>query len=181
MKRDRFVSAFLLTFLVAAILIFVLAAFPPPVYTEAEVTAELAQIRAELPLAKAQWAVQDIASYDVTVTGGVPLACLLEVTLQVRDGNVVAFSERAMVGQPVTQPLPDESPCSYQTVLISEMFKRVEERLAQVDLAETYLIVEFDPVYGFVADYQTGCTDRQITDCGSHFTFSDFRPVVEGH
>lgn len=162
----------------AVVILFLLLPFTPR-YSTKEVTAELAQIRAELPLARARWASHQISSYDVGVVGGVPLACMLDVTLQVREGEVAAIIEQDVAGQRATRPFESNSVCSFSGLLIPMMFEQVEESLAQIDPAEMYLLVEFDPVYGFVTDFQIGCRSRQVSDCGSRFTFGDFRPVAE--
>jgi hypothetical protein len=134
-----------LVILLSAVILIISLPFVPR-YTRKQVTAELAQIRAELPLARARWSSHHLASYDLDVAGGVPLACMFDAT--------------------------------FHALLIPAMFEQMEESLAHIDPAEMYLLVKFDPVYGFVTDFQIGCRNRQLSDCRWGYEFEGFRPLM---
>jgi hypothetical protein len=177
MRRVRLLDGILIVGLV--IVTFVVLLTLVPHYTRKEVTAELAQIRAELPLARARWESHHVNSYDMDVTGSIPLACLFDVTLQVREGELATVIEEDRAGQLTTGSFEANALCPFQALLVTAMFQQVEESLVQIDPAEMYLLVEFDPVYGFVTDFQIGCRNRPVSDCGRRFTFKGFRPVAE--
>jgi hypothetical protein len=147
------------------------------------------KLRREIPAAKNHWQSYGIKDYDVDVKGFVPLICIIDATLSVRNNQLVAVMIRNPLEKaPVMEPLEpinwDVSFCSYKKLLVSEMFERVEQDLNRINVVEEALKVEFDPVYGFVKSYsfvtgyRHGIFNPVIADGNVWYEFSNFRPIT---
>jgi hypothetical protein len=149
------------------------------------------QIRRELPAAKARWEARRIASYTVTVRGGVPMSCFaLDAKLFVEQEKIVhaltrkrPFDETSPFVNPVTSV--EWRGCEYQKLTASAMFERVEQLLPTIDPAYEELMVSFDDTWGIVtryqrnAGYQHGLLSLGVGECCMGYEFSDFQPAKQ--
>ncbi len=152
----------------------------------------IAQIRRELPAAKARWQAQGITNYTVNVRGGVPLKCIaLDAALVVEQGQLT----RVLIRQ---NPFDHASPfvnsvdaeawggCAYGELLAPAMFERIEQILQTINPATDELIVSFDETSGIVTrftlntSYGIGLLRPAIGDCCMGYEFRDFQPMARG-
>ena len=146
-----------------------------------------AEMRAELPAARARWQAQGIESYDIQVKGFVPRGGLLEAVLSVRHNRLAAVAARQNPWDESSPWVPVESQnwdlpfCSYRQLTIPGLFAMVEQDLQTADFSAEALAVSFDPVYGFVTryDHRWGCRpgvfNPACSECCREYTFSHFR------
>jgi hypothetical protein len=121
-----------------------------------------ARLRRELPAARDRWEAGNLASYRVSIRGAIPLACLLDGELTVRDGRLaqVLMRENALV---TDAPLRAVEPakwinagCSFEELTVEAMFERVENNLNRAALFGAPLSVEFDAATGYITEYRYG-------------------------
>ena len=132
-------------------------------------------------VAKANWQTQAIQDYDITVRGFVPLACLYDASLTVKEGGL----SEVRVGDPPTKVLEKDAwgLCLYSQLTVDGMFEKVEESLSTTNPLEAELIVEFDSDIGFVTkyEYNYGYPRRFIGpvvgDCCVRYEFSNFSTI----
>jgi len=149
-----------------------------------------ASIRAELSAARERWRSQEITDYRIDVEGFVPLACVVNVTLSVREGELVGVEGRGMPGHDTegesVEPEDWDAPyCSYREMLVPEMYVRIERELDGIEWSRDTLEAEFDPQYGYVTEYRYDCCYRRgllnpaCADCDIWFSFSNFELVTD--
>lgn len=151
----------------------------------------IAQIRRELPAAKARWEAQGITSYTLTLRGG-SMSCLaLDAKLFIEQGQTVRVLTRQ---KPFDETLPFVIPataealrgCGFGEFTAPAMFKSVEQILQTIDPAYEELIVSFDDTSGIVtryqrnAGYQHGLLSPGVGECCLGYEFSDFQPDARG-
>lgn len=152
---------------------------------------QLNAIRAQLPAAKELWQSQGITDYVIDVEGSVPLTCLIDATLTVEQGELVAVMGRNPLDK--TSPLLPLEPadwdrpyCSYSQLLIPRMLERVERDLEETEFTAAALEVSFDPELGFVMEYaydtcyRRGLLNPMVSECHTWYTFSNLRPSGAG-
>jgi len=134
---------------------------------------------------------QGIVDYTIDVEGFAPLSCMINATLTVREGELVAVEQWGMPGNEALEGEWIESEywntpiCSYRELLISEMYTRIGRELARADWSLDRLRVSFDPEYGYVTEYRYECCYRRgilnprCSDCTIWFSFSNFEPVTD--
>lgn len=100
-----------------------------------------AWIRWQLPAARECWASSGVASCRVDVEGSVPMACLLDGELAVREGRVVGVRMRTNALIPGS-PLQDVDPsewgrpgCAYEDLTVDSMFDRLKADLSRAGLS----------------------------------------------
>jgi hypothetical protein len=147
------------------------------------------KLRREIPAAKNHWQSYGIKDYDIDVKGFVPLVCIIDATLSIRNDLLVAVMirnplEKASILELLEPTSWEASFCPYKKLLVPEMFERVEQDLDKINIAEEALKVEFDPVYGFVKSYsfvtgyRHGIFNPVIADGNVWYEFSNFRPIT---
>lgn len=149
----------------------------------------VARVRWELPRAKQRWQAQDISSYQVDVQGAVPLLCLLDGELTVRDHQIIQVRMRENALIPTTplhlvDPIQwDRNGCSFEDLTVENMFERVETSLEQVKFLGAPLSVKFDKELGYIAEYRFGRASRggifgyRLSDCCTWFEFSNLTVI----
>lgn len=152
---------------------------------------EVASIRVDLPIAREQWQSQEIVDYTIDVEGFVPLVCMVNATLTVREGALVAVEERGVLGGTAAgrisiEPENWDTPfCSYRELLVIEMYARIEQELNRTNWSQDKIEVRFDPEYGYVTEYKYDCCYRRgilnpaCSDCSIWFSFSNFESVTD--
>ena len=138
---------------------------------------ELNRIRAELKTAEGRWQSHQVVDYDIDMDGDAFSECFIYYTnhaaLHVRNNKLIT------VTVPSDRPINDTAgwlkACQYDDYLPPQMFRKIEESVNTHDPARSYLHVSFDPEYGFVASYQSGCYGE--SDCGVTLRFSNFQSV----
>lgn len=149
--------------------------------------AAAARIRRELPRARERWEASAPDSYQLHVRGAVPLNCLLDVELTVRDGRLseVRARENPLVPEsPLAQVGPEDwevQGCSFEDLTIERMFLRVDTGLRGIGLLGAPLVVKFDDDRGFITEYRFGRASRggifgyTLSECCTWFQFDNFR------
>lgn len=148
-----------------------------------------ARIRWELPAARERWMAQDIKSYRVDIKGAVPLSCLLDGELTVREGDLAAVRMRSNVFVPES-PLEIVDPedwlpwgCPFQDLTVEKMFERVETLLQNTGPLGGPLRVSFDGQLGYIREYHYGRASYRgllgaaISDCCSWFEFDNLEII----
>jgi len=154
-----------------------------------------ASIYADLLVARERWQSQEIAAYTIDAKGSVPLACLVNATLTVREGQLIAVEDHgglleALAGETAegvsVEPEGWDTPlCSYKDWLVPEMYAQIERELNRIDWSQDRLEVSFDPEYGYVTEYRYDCCYRRgilspvCSDCNVRFSFSNFEPMTD--
>jgi hypothetical protein len=139
-------------------------------------------IRRELPGARTRWHSSGITDYHLDVEGFIPLACIIDATLTVREGELAAVVSR---GVPVEAERWDDPFCPYSQFVIPSMVEEVERWLGDIDLSMNSLEVSFDPEFGYVTHYgHRSCYRRGILNpvCSENyvwFTFTSFQPITD--
>ena len=139
-------------------------------------------IRRELLGARTRWHSRGITDYRFDVEGFVPLACIIDATLTVREGKLAAVVSR---GVPVEADRWNDPFCPYSQFVIPSMLEEIERRLGDIDLSMDSLEVSFDPELGYVTRYEhTSCYRRGVLNpfCSENhvrFTFTDFQPITD--
>jgi hypothetical protein len=151
----------------------------------------VASIREDLAAAEERWQSRGVVGYTIEVEGFVPLVCMINATLTVREGELVAVEQRGVPGGETLEgewlePEYWDTPlCSYRELLISEMYARIERELDRTDWSQDRLRVSFDPEYGYVTEYRYGgCYRRGLlnpicSDSSIWYSFSNFEPVTD--
>jgi hypothetical protein len=150
-------------------------------------------IYADLLAAKERWQSQEVTEYTIDVEGFIPLSCMVNATLTVRDSQLVAVEDHGSLlresadqngeGIPIEPERWDAPFCSYRDLLVPEMYARVEQDLNRIDWSQDKLEVSFEAKYGYVTGYQYDCCYRQgilntnCSDCNFWFSFSNFEPM----
>jgi len=141
-----------------------------------------------LSIARERWQSQGITDYTVDVEGFVSLACMINATLTVQGGELVAVESRGLPGSDAregTSVAPgdwDAPYCSYSKLLVPALFARIERALNRIDWSRDTIRVRFDPQYGYVTEYRYMCCYRRgllnptCSDCDVWFVFSNFHP-----
>ena len=152
-------------------------------------------IGADLLVAKEQWQSQGIVEYRIDVQGYVPLDCIINATLTVREDQLLAVEDH---GGPLAEtagyttrrgisiePERWDTPCPYRDMLVPQMYARIEREVNRIDWSRERLEVSFDPEYGYVTKYrydgyyQRGILNPVCSDCNVWFSFSNFEPVTD--
>jgi hypothetical protein len=139
-------------------------------------------IRRELPGARTRWHSRGITGYRLDVEGSIPLACTIDATLTVHEGELAAVVSH---GAPVETDRWDDPFCPYSRFLISSMFEEVERRLGDIDLSMDSLEVRFDPEFGYVTHYgHRSCHRRGVLNpvCSDNYVwyrFTNFQPITD--
>ena len=170
----QFGCVVLLAMLASLIICIVLSAgsFPP-----LQNFIELNRIRGEVGAAKRQWEAHQVLDYDIDFEGDAFSQCFIQytnhATLHVRNGKLITVT--ASSDKAVSDVADWLKACQYDDYLIPQMFKNIEQSMNTRDPSQSYLHVSFDPEYGFVTSYQSGCYIE--SDCGVTLKFSNFQPL----
>ena len=111
-----------------------------------------------LLIARERWQSQGIIGYTVDVEGFVPLACVINATLTVQGGELVAVESRGLPGNDAGEgasvaPEDWDAPyCPYSELVVPELFAQVERALDRIDWSRDTMRVRFDPQYGYVTE-----------------------------
>ncbi len=147
------------------------------------------KLRTEVPVAQDQWQSHGIKNYMVDVRGFVQPACIVDITLVVKDDQLTEVRARKIS---LDNSLPkisvppskwDQPFCSYRNLLIPAMFDRVKKDLERIDTASEAVNVNFDPAYGFVqsyyhdSGYRLGLLNPVIADGKVRYEYSQFQPM----
>ena len=145
----------------------------------------------ELSLAREMWQSQGITDYTIDVEGFVPLASLINATLTVRGGELVAVESYGLPGIRTDEgvsigPAEWDAPLfSYTELLVPELFARIERSLDRIDWSVDTLRVGFDSEYGYVTEYRYtycygwGLLNPTCSDNVIWFRFSNFQPIAD--
>ena len=153
--------------------------FDPLYFARNAITFNL--LRVSLAAARARWESQGVTDYDVDVQiGGAMYQCLFFGRVSVRNGQPVKILERQNLLLPTSPLVPGGPPSCPHTV--RQMFGMVERDIREANIFEESLDVRFDPVYGFISDYQYrypargGLLGPVVDHCCFSYTFSNFNP-----
>ena len=122
-----------------------------------------ASISADLLVARKQWRSQGIAEYKIDVQGSVPLVCIINATLTVREGQLLAVEDHGSQLEEMTgyttrgisiEPERGDTPCPYRDLLVPQMYAQIEREVNRIDWSQERLEVSFDPEYGYVTEYR---------------------------
>jgi len=151
---------------------------------------EVYRLKRDLAVAKANWQTQAVQDYDITVRGYVPLACVYNASLTVKEGTLAAVRVgRGLLidDPPLTKLLEkdgwDNGLCSYSQLTVAGMFEKVEENLRTINPLEAEIVVEFDSEIGFITkyEYNYGYPGRLlgpvVGDCCIWYKFGNFSPI----
>jgi hypothetical protein len=167
--------------IVAGVLLFVLLD-PVPLVEDG---LSVARIRSELPAAMERWRASGIADYRISVTGSVPLACLLDGELVVEGGELAEVRMRSSPFAPDSPLVPVERAdwqgpgCSFQDLTVESMFDRLATGLEGLGAFGAPLTVRFDEERGFIREYRFGRASRggvfgyRLSECCTWFEFDD--------
>jgi hypothetical protein len=148
-------------------------------------------VRETLSIARERWQSQGITSYTVDVEGFVPLVCMINATLTVHEDKLVAVESRGLPGYDTGEGISvapedwDAPYCSYNELVVPELFVRIESALDRIDWSRDTTRVRFDPEYGYVTEYRYICCYRRgllnptCSDCNVWFVFSNFHPNTD--
>ncbi len=138
---------------------------------------ELSRIRSELKVAEERWQSHQVVDYDIDLEGSAFSKCFIyytsHATLHVRNGELITVT--APSGRTISDVADWLKTCQYDDYLTPQMFKDIEQSMNARDPSQSYLYVSFDPEYGFVISYQSGCYLE--SDCGVTLKFSNFQPI----
>jgi len=143
--------------------------------------------RRELRAALARWESSGISDYSIDVSVFAPPLCTYDASLTVRDDEAVSAtlwryrSNPRVAAQGMESFWAEYCPTSRYTV--SAMFRRAEQDLRSIDLAQESLRMSFDPQFGFIIQ----CEDRYLGSRGllapatgdrcPEYTFTNFVPM----
>ena len=136
---------------------------------------ELNHIRYELNVAWNRWQSHSFSNYSFDFHGEAFSNCFMyysdQANLIIRNGSLFT------VTVPSDSHIRDVSnwlhSCNYEDYLPEQMFQHIERVLSEIDPLQTYLRVEFNPEYGYVTRYRSGCY-YPVSDCGTTLTFDNF-------
>jgi hypothetical protein len=138
---------------------------------------ELNRIRFEVGAAKGLWESHQIADYDIDLEGDAFSQCFIQytshATLHVRDGKLITAT--VLSNRIITDTANWLRVCKYDDYLPTQMLNGIERAVNTRDPARSYLHISFDPEYGFVTNYQSGCYLE--SDCDVTLKFSNFQPI----
>ena len=147
------------------------------------------RVRLELLRARDRWASAAPAGYRIHVRGAIPLSCLVDAELTVRDGalsEVRARQNPLMAESPLVEVSQDQGSaagCSYKDLTIEAMFDRVEAALKGTGGLVAPLEVRFDPEWGFITEYrygtasQSGILGPSVSECCTWLEFDRFAKI----
>jgi hypothetical protein len=148
---------------------------------------ETNKAKSELATAKQQWEANGSENYKLKIRGGVPVACLYDAILTVREGQLVGVQvkEEFFKDNSSYKALEKEKWdfCDYEGLGVSDMLKRTEEALDKSNPFRQNPEISFDPEFGYVKYYQINYhgnglfTRVRISDCCSWYEFSDYEPM----
>jgi hypothetical protein len=152
--------------------------FPAGPVQSLENVIKLNQIRSELNAARNRWQSHSFSNYNFDFHGEAFSQCFMyysdEATLVIHDNALFT------VTVPSDAHIRDVAnwlhSCDYEDYLPEQMFQRVERLLREIDPLQAYLRVEFDPEYGYITSFRSGCY-YPVSDCGTNLTFSNFSPL----
>jgi hypothetical protein len=161
--------------------------FDPIPYLEDAIS--VLHIRRELPRALERWKSRGVTDYRIDVRGAIPLACILDGELTVRNGLLVGVRMRA-------NPLVPDSPlveidsaewedpfCPYNDLTVEGMFARLRRGVDGVGLFGAPLRVTFDEESGYIAEYRFGRSSRggvfgySVSECCTWFEFDNLQAL----
>ncbi len=132
--------------------------------------------RTALTGARALWQSHNIRDYDIDVRASRLPNCFVDVTLNVRDGQVASVVEGPDNG--ILYP----PSCQYDSFTVDSMFDIVSSTLGAIEAMDEAVNVKYDPSYGFASRYETRYGYRiladGIGDCCHIYEYSNFRPVA---
>jgi hypothetical protein len=151
----------------------------------------VANLRRELPQARARWESAGLADYQVDVRGAVPLGCLVAVRLVTRQGRLAEIQELPLDPGATPQalwttPVPPESlasatpapmGCNYPEYTIPQTFDTLARELDQFG---GQIKIIFDPQYGYIthweenSNYGVGLLNNDWSECCVRFDYSNF-------
>jgi len=150
----------------------------------------IARAHRELAEAVMRWESRGIHDYRISVQGFVPLNCLIDGELTVRDDQLdsVLMRENPLIEESQLVPVDRsrwESPgCPYEELTILRMFDRVRSDLSDPRNLGMDLIVRFDGRMGFITEYRqdrsnlVGGPGGMVSECCTWFEFSAFSELV---
>ena len=153
------------------------------------VTHTLAQHRAQKDLenAKILWENRDIQNYSLHVRGMVPLGCIYDAILTIRQGELVEVLSRSDSSENSPYEVRDKrewDSCQYARFTVPQVFQDTEDGLKSLDLFNQQPQIVFDPTYGYVRQYGFPyvqgyglLSNGQVWDCCARFEFSEFQPL----
>ncbi len=140
--------------------------------------------RRELRAGWARWESSGTSDYSIDVSVFAPPLCVYDASLTVRDDEAVSATLWRYRSKPRAVAQGMESfwaeYCPYSRYTISAMFRRAEEDLRSIDLAQESLRMAFDPEFGFITHYEDrylggrGLFAPAIGDCCPEYDFTNF-------
>jgi hypothetical protein len=155
-----------------------------PRHFPGEADLERAKALGQLPNSRALWSAQQISDYTVDLDMSLT-ACIYfkTVRLEVRRNQLYRIIVLNQDGSPSVSEthVGIVSPTDYETCdvgqrTITDMFVTVEQELATLNTASTFVKVRFNPTYGFVEEYRIEPNGSSSTCC-STYNFSNFQVI----
>ena len=145
------------------------------------------RIRHKLPIARTLWESHEVSDYQIDIKGFVPLLCIYNGTLEVRNGkpsSITSYEPLTDNNETIMSTNAwDNDRCEIADLVIPRMFEKVEMDLNSIDVMETELKVSFDAEYGFITRYENnygyrrGVFNPVVGECCVWYAFEDFRPL----
>lgn len=167
---------------ILSLLVLVQLLFDP--FTDLKHQGERLQAQMNLPAARQKWEAKNITHYRFDIRGYVPLACLFDGGIEVRDGLVIP-GPRSDAGKmdgllsPGFSSVKDPPLCNVQGYTIPGFFNLVADWLAQSPSSVTK--VTFDPEVGFITSFSFGSPGGKgllsptVSDCCGFFIIENFQ------
>jgi len=153
----------------------------------------IANLRTELPEARAKWDALGITNYSFEIVGDARSICKPSAIVEVRENEVVKVETMDFAGDSSPQLLsmdkwadPDWGEevflCSYFHFTMPQFFDLIDETLR--NYPSSIMQAEFDPQYGFVSHFKFGIyvgyglARPKLSNCCNEFEIRNFQMLT---